>query len=527
MLRLAEDARGVRRDQRRVRAPAASAHSQPEHRPRQSAAHRAAGFRPDARRDLRGRVSRTRISTSTRSRSLRTRRNRARPQRSGTRTSPQQPLRSGIRRIRCPTTRRHRCASSCPRAMTCVASGQPVPPSDVVSLRDILAGQDGRSVFAFRADQPLRYLALVVSRLDAHRRRSTSPSKTRPTPAPESTRSRSACRRRPAFARKAGRFLQDGSEHPAVLFVAHGRCAVHVGDDRAARERSAGRTQPRVLRGHQDAASRCRRVTWRGDPASFENFPQFFLAHELAHQWWGQAVGWKNYHEQWISEGFAQYFAALYAQKIAGRSRVHRHAAAVPAMVAVGIGSGSGASGLSTRPRQARPARLPRARLQQGRGGAAHAAPPARRRGLLPRAAPVLHGPPVSESRAPRTSSGRWRPSPAACSIASSSAGFTAATFRAIRYSTQIGDKQVVVRFEQAGDQVFDIPVTVTLTYADGRTSDVVVPVTDSQVERVHPNRRPRPPGAGQPGFGRPRRVRRRVGGQTEPRDMIDRLWKR
>ena len=44
-------------------------------------------------------------------------------------------------------------------------------------------------------------------------------------------------------------------------------------------------------------------------------YPQFYLAHELAHQWWGQAVGWKNYHEQWLSEGFAQYFAALYAEK--------------------------------------------------------------------------------------------------------------------------------------------------------------------------------------------------------------------
>ena len=48
---------------------------------------------------------------------------------------------------------------------------------------------------------------------------------------------------------------------------------------------------------------------------NFESFPAFYLAHELAHQWWGQAVGWKNYHEQWLSEGFAQYFAALYAEK--------------------------------------------------------------------------------------------------------------------------------------------------------------------------------------------------------------------
>jgi hypothetical protein len=57
---------------------------------------------------------------------------------------------------------------------------------------------------------------------------------------------------------------------------------------------------------------------WRNDPASFTNFPEFFAAHEIAHQWWGQAVGWQNYHEQWLSEGFAQYFAALYAQHAHG-----------------------------------------------------------------------------------------------------------------------------------------------------------------------------------------------------------------
>jgi hypothetical protein len=59
---------------------------------------------------------------------------------------------------------------------------------------------------------------------------------------------------------------------------------------------------------------------WRNDPANFDGFPEFFLAHEIAHQWWGQAVGWGSYHDQWLSEGFAQYFAALYAQHHYGQN---------------------------------------------------------------------------------------------------------------------------------------------------------------------------------------------------------------
>lgn len=41
----------------------------------------------------------------------------------------------------------------------------------------------------------------------------------------------------------------------------------------------------------------------------------FFRAHETSHQWWGHAVGWKSYHDQWLSEGFAEFSGMLYAQK--------------------------------------------------------------------------------------------------------------------------------------------------------------------------------------------------------------------
>jgi hypothetical protein len=64
------------------------------------------------------------------------------------------------------------------------------------------------------------------------------------------------------------------------------------------------------------------KFTWANDPVAFEGYPQFFLAHEIAHQFWGGAVGWESYHEQWISEGFAQYFALLYAERSLDADRV-------------------------------------------------------------------------------------------------------------------------------------------------------------------------------------------------------------
>jgi len=58
----------------------------------------------------------------------------------------------------------------------------------------------------------------------------------------------------------------------------------------------------------------------RDDPASFPDEPDFFLAHELAHQWFGQAVSGANYRERWLSEGFAQYAAALWTREERGEA---------------------------------------------------------------------------------------------------------------------------------------------------------------------------------------------------------------
>ncbi|HKR08311.1 MAG TPA: M1 family metallopeptidase [Gemmatimonadaceae bacterium] len=48
--------------------------------------------------------------------------------------------------------------------------------------------------------------------------------------------------------------------------------------------------------------------------------PEGIIAHETAHQWFGDAVTEKTWPHVWLSEGFATYFAALYTQHAHGDS---------------------------------------------------------------------------------------------------------------------------------------------------------------------------------------------------------------
>ena len=49
---------------------------------------------------------------------------------------------------------------------------------------------------------------------------------------------------------------------------------------------------------------------------STNSFWQYLGPHELAHQWWGHVIGWSSYHDQWMSEGFAEFSASLYVQYV-------------------------------------------------------------------------------------------------------------------------------------------------------------------------------------------------------------------
>jgi hypothetical protein len=60
------------------------------------------------------------------------------------------------------------------------------------------------------------------------------------------------------------------------------------------------------------------------DPANFSDLRDFFLAHEVAHQWWGQGVAPASYRERWLSEAWAQYSAALFIRSRQGEGGFRR-----------------------------------------------------------------------------------------------------------------------------------------------------------------------------------------------------------
>jgi aminopeptidase N len=56
---------------------------------------------------------------------------------------------------------------------------------------------------------------------------------------------------------------------------------------------------------------------------SLGGWSEALIAHELAHQWWGDMITCRDFHHIWLNEGFATYSEALYWERIHGEVRYH------------------------------------------------------------------------------------------------------------------------------------------------------------------------------------------------------------
>lgn len=59
------------------------------------------------------------------------------------------------------------------------------------------------------------------------------------------------------------------------------------------------------------------KAEWQG-----RYFREILEAHELAHQWWGNSVGFDNYRDEWLSEALANYSALLFVEKRRGAKAI-------------------------------------------------------------------------------------------------------------------------------------------------------------------------------------------------------------
>jgi len=377
-----------------------------------------------------------------------------------------------------------------PSSIECVASGQLEP-----GYPGLLAGKDpsqNRKVYLFSAAQPIRYLAFVLSRFSRAETATIAYGPLKEQTAINgvalggiSFRSLNlAVEANPRQLQK-GRELAERTANIATFYESI------VGDSPypsftialVENDLPGGHSPGYFAALNQPLPNST--LVWRNDPAAFQGFNDFFIAHELAHQWWGQAVGWRNYHEQWLSEGFAQYFAAMYAQHQRGdelfgsvlrqlrrwgmdeskqgpiylgyrlghirgdskvfRALVYNKGAAVLHMLRRLLGDDDFFRGIR---RFYLTSRFKKAGTEDLRAAME-----------------------TESGRSLERFFERW---------------IYGSTLPKLKLGARVENNEVVISLEQVGE-IFDVPVTVTVEFADHKPIDVVIPVTERLVEKRVP----------------------------------------
>jgi hypothetical protein len=355
-----------------------------------------------------------------------------------------------------------------------VASGTPQGPPSVMPAAP---GQRGRRKFVFETAKPARYLACLISRFQS------GP----PIPLKLQDEGDPVTLQVTANPRQFGK-VKSFTEKASDILTFYASLMADAPYDSF----TLALTESDLPGGHSPAYFAMLNqplpttpFVWNNDPVSFPNYPSFFVAHEIAHQWWGQAVGWKNYHEQWLSEGFAQYFAALYAEREKGPEefqfvlrQMRRWAIRLSPQGPVYLGYRLGhikSDGRVFRALVYNKGAMVLHMLRRLIGDQAFFA------GLRDFYATFRYNKAGTNDLRVAMEKAGGRPLDRFFERWIFGSGIPT-----VRFTSQVDGNTLHVRFDQRGE-IFDIPITVSILYADGTAADVVVAATEKTTERSIP----------------------------------------
>lgn len=195
-----------------------------------------------------------------------------------------------------------------PPGFSCVANGRLVERSKVENLDDVKNLEKlGSSVFVFETENPIKYLAFIVGKFVKVEENSE------PLPIQyfRSSGARSMGWDLFTETRNIYEFYNDKfGDYPFEKL-----CIVH-----RLWEQEGGHSPPSfIVLNEIPRFPGQRKLGTKKSPVDLSRWREYFLAHEIAHQWWGQGVSWRSYQDQWISEGLAQFAAMLYLREKYGQ----------------------------------------------------------------------------------------------------------------------------------------------------------------------------------------------------------------